>query len=240
MSKLSDEQKVEIVRRHQAGELVSELALEFGVVPTTILRYVKLAAEKDGLEPKPPEAEVKLTKTDAEILGKRIRQTLWKKEHGKKEKKMYTRWSMLVKEYRKHGGLNYGQAIIEAAKEFPCLERLVQEYDSTPIKKEKESTGEVQVEGRELSHRENLNWAIEAAGKFQRIREKPKSVPNDSAFYLYHLAIDEPKDFLGKFNQIEARGDDEQEKQQQIRKRGQRTIDEINDMLKTLEEEETE
>ena len=64
------------------------------------------------------------------------------------------------------------------------------------------------IEGKEQSYRENLSWAMEAAGKFLCTDQKPTECPNHSAYFLFKQAINEPKDFMAKVGQIESKNDD--------------------------------
>ncbi len=63
----------------------------------------------------------------------------------------------------------------------------------------------VECEGKELDYKDNLRWALEAAGEFIRTKSPIKSCPNNQAFYLYVQAIREPKDFLAKISAMEAK-----------------------------------
>lgn len=220
-SKLSDEQKAEVIKRYKAGESINLLGEEFGVGIATLVKYIKEADEKK--QPSISSAAIK-------DFAKRARQILWRQDHGR-EKRAYNRWDTLVKEFRKQGRLTYEEAIIEASRDFPCLNELFTAYKEKPRSKQPK---DIECEGREQSHRENLAWAINAAGKNLSENEKPKTCPNWTAYYLYRQAIEEPKDFLAKYTQIEAKGSDELEEQRRARKSGKRSIEEINEMLAVI------
>lgn len=154
----------------------------------------------------------------------------------------------MVEEFKTDGGMNPHQAIVQASKDFPCLKQLFREYNVGANDPHPEShpdiqhfgqpapMGSIENEEHELSHRENLAWAIDTAGKTLRTGEEPTSCPNDAAYYLYRQACDDPKDFFGKFTQVDIRGGDEQEEQRLARKSGERSIEDINKMLDTLVE----
>jgi len=59
--------------------------------------------------------------------------------------------------------------------------------------------------GIEQPYRVNLMWALEAAGNNLRTGKKPDTCPNNSAFFLYKQALDNPKEFSSKLCQIEAK-----------------------------------
>jgi hypothetical protein len=90
---------------------------------------------------------------------------------------------------------------------------------------------EIVSENRAQSHRENLAWAIDAAGRHLRTGEAPQIVPNNAAFFLYKQAIDEPKDFLTKVNQLELK---RTEQQNTHKKACEKTIAEIDDILAAM------
>jgi len=82
------------------------------------------------------------------------------------------------------------------------------------------------------SHRKNLQWAIKAAGKFLRTKQKPETCPNDAAFFLFMQAIDQPKEFMAKVTQIESKQEEEEEAD--IKKSCKRSIEEIEKILEKL------
>jgi hypothetical protein len=150
------------------------------------------------------------------------------------------------------GGYTKNQAIVRASKEYKCLKLLFREYDlklfdpnpeSHPdivhkqdIQPDKTLNGVI-CEGKQQSYKESLQWAIEAAGKFLRTNENPISCPCDAAYYLYQQAITEPKDFLGRVGQIEAKVAGESEDDKNIKREGKRSISEIESMLQELNNE---
>jgi hypothetical protein len=89
---------------------------------------------------------------------------------------------------------------------------------------------------KEQSYRENLRWAIDAAGEFHRTGKRPAICPNNSAWYLFIQATKDPKDFLGKIGQIESKGEDDSDKE--LRTSTQHSIEEINTFLEELLQEE--
>ncbi|KKK85200.1 hypothetical protein LCGC14_2775680 [marine sediment metagenome] len=89
----------------------------------------------------------------------------------------------------------------------------------------------------EQPFRENLAWAIQAAGLLLRTGEKPKECPNDSAFFLYSQACDDPKGFLGRFAQIEGKSVEDKE-DNELQKATKRSVAEIEEQLQMLKKED--
>jgi hypothetical protein len=184
---------------------------------------------------------------------KRCRSILWREDPGK-DKKTYNRYQRLIEEFMKDGGMTQDQAVVEAAKDFLCLKKVfrafdVSDYDphpeshpDTPAPETKRKFA-IRCEGKELSYRENLSWAMATGGKWLRKREageewEPKSCPNDQAYYLYVQAKEQSDKFLQRLGQVEAKGGDDGEDERLTRKSSKRAIDEIDAMLATLEEKE--
>jgi hypothetical protein len=98
--------------------------------------------------------------------------------------------------------------------------------------------GKVQSLGKEQTYRENINWAMTAAGSFLRTGEKPTVCPNDSAWFLYNQACDEPKDFLAKVGAVEKGAESAEDPE--IKKSTRKTLAEIETFLEKLDEENQE
>lgn len=153
------------------------------------------------------------------------------------------------------------QAAVMAAKEFTCLLDLFKEFDvsqfdpdptshqqvdrlagftsdhNKPEAERKTTTparDEIRITGIEGTLRENLNWAMEAAGRFLRTSESPRECPNDSAYYLYRRAVDEPKEFLMRLGQVEGKSADAG--QTGIKTETKRSVKELDQMLAAHEE----
>lgn len=243
-AKLTDEQRVEVAELYSLGRTLAELARQFEVSSSTIQKIVKKA------DVQKPKAERSTPGTSIKEFAKRARSILWRQDG--KVKGTYDSWKRKVEEFEKSRAMNPQQAIVQASKDFPCLKRLFREYDVSGYDPHPDSHPDIQhwgqkipldsieCENREQSFRENLSWAIETAGKYLRTGEHPTSTPNDGAYFLFKQACEQPKEFLGKFTQIEGRGDDGQEKRRRAREGGQRSIDEINEMLGALMEEKEE
>ncbi len=186
-------------------------------------------------------------------FAKRVKSALWRQDTGK-ERPKYDAWVKKVVELESSEGAGYthAQAIVQASKDYTCLFRLFREYDlsafdpnpdSHPqIRKFGESKSkdisEVICEGKKQPYRQSLNWALDNAGTYLRTGVEPVTCPNDIAWYLYEQAKAEPKDFLGKVNQVEMRGDSESEDVRNAKKSGRRSIAEIDMMLSELESED--
>lgn len=243
-AKLTDEQRTEVAELHILGKTHAELAKQFRVSPTTIQKTIKkIGFEKPKIDL--PAGQRSMPSAAIAEFAKRAKSILWRQDSGP-VRKSFDRWKRLVEELKTDGGCTYQQAVVQASKDFDCLKRLFREYsvndydphpDSHPGIEhwgQKVPMDGIENENREQSFRENLAWAIEAAGKYLRTNEMPVSTPNDGAYFLFRQACEQPKEFLGKFTQVEGRGDDEQERQRRTRESGQRSIDEINEMLRSL------
>ena len=90
-------------------------------------------------------------------------------------------------------------------------------------------------EGKKQTFRKDLAWAIQAAGLFLRTREAPFICPNDSAFFLYQQACDNPKDFMAKFAQIESRAENSKDSSK-ADKAAKLAISDIEEQLKALDD----
>jgi len=97
--------------------------------------------------------------------------------------------------------------------------------------------GECRSEEKQLSYRENLSWAVDAAGEFLRTGKLPRSAPNNAAFFLYEQAVKSPKEFLTKLNQLEAK---RTERDSSLKRACRLAIEEIDEMLASLGRESVE
>lgn len=242
LPKLSAEKRAEIAERYSLGETYYSLAKEFGVAATTIKKYVDAI---NARQEKPLGSQVTPAKAVSDF-AKRARSIMWRLD---KDRKSYKKWEDKVEDFKK-GGMNPKQAIVQASKDFPCLKKLFREYCVTEYDPHPGSHPDIhewgkpdpgqamECEERNQSTHENILWAIAAAGEFLRTNIPPEKCPNNAAFYLYRQACEEPKDFLGKFTQVDARSGDELNKQHLAKSGGERSISEINEMLNTLTEGE--
>jgi len=185
-------------------------------------------------------------------FAKRVRSVLWRQEPGNADKKTtYKSWQARVDWLRSPDGGDYtkSQAIVRASKEYRCLYQLFREYDLKDFDPNPEShpeiihqadvapdntLGGVICENKKQTYRENLQWAIDAAGKYQRTGEKPISCPCDAAYYLYQQAISEPKDFLGRVGQVESKDVGESAEEKDRKRSGKRSIKELEWMIQEL------
>ncbi len=90
----------------------------------------------------------------------------------------------------------------------------------------------------EQTFQENLEWAIQSAGLSLRTEKKPTQCPNDTAYFLYTQACEDPKGFLGRFAQIQGKMVGEKENEE-LQQEGKRAISEIEEQLQTLDATET-
>ncbi len=176
----------------------------------------------------------------------RVKSLLWGRKKGpKNDRPDYIRWENLVKELQEEEGVNRRQAIVNASLTFDCLSVIIADYNLSQYGVPNTSINAevtVSVSSRDVkqSYRENLRWAHDAAGKFMRIKEEPDDCPNDAAYYLYQQAIQDPKDFLGKVGQVEVKASSQEEIEENDRKQATKSIEEIDEMLATLEKENDE
>ncbi len=189
-------------------------------------------------------------------FSSRCRKVLWRQGSGK-ERRKYDEWEMRVKELEGAGGFSHGEAVVCASKDFPCLYKLFREYDVRDFDKNTESHPGIQHFGevaqsvidqdkmievvildKEMTYRENLEWAMSAAGEFLRLKKHPGLCPNNNAWFLYDMARENPKDFLMRVGQSEAKSTDGDERAS--KRAGQRSITELSTMLDELDQEERE
>lgn len=182
---------------------------------------------------------------------KRINKVLWNRGSGKTHVE-YDNFKARVAELEANSGYNHGQAVVTAAKEFPVLHKLFRDYDIREFNPNPEShpeihyyggtkkageaieAGDIIMEDTELSYRENLQWAMGAAGKFAREKRHPGVCPNDTAWFLYEMAISEPDKFLMRVGQVEVKASDADE-QRATSRASRRSIAELNRMLEDLD-----
>jgi hypothetical protein len=242
---LSDDQREEIADAVRRGESYNSLARKYDCSAKLIAKTAKqLGAEK----PPPKKAFDGRAITE---FSKRAKSILWRQEKGK-EHPSYDKWVERVGSLIDGAGMKKNEAIIQASKDFTCLRQLFREYDVTQfdphpeshpgIKKhgEKKQIEQVACENIKQSYRDSLRWAITAAGKHLRTGVGPSKVPCDAAWWLYQQAIEEPKDFMAKVSQIEAKADAEYEAERMARQVGTKSMAEIDEMLSELDRQENE
>lgn len=95
----------------------------------------------------------------------------------------------------------------------------------------------VESENVKQTYRQNLNWALEAAGEYLRTKRRPKKCPNNAAYFLYKQAIDDAKDFMTKVSGFEKGADNDDGSD--IKKSTRKSLLEIETFLETLDAEES-
>jgi hypothetical protein len=202
---------------------------------------------------KPPEIKQAVGAPFSDFVSA-VKSKLWAQDPGKKDEDhiTYNTFVARCRDLVANCDHNKNQAIVAAAKEQKCVASLFSKYDVSTHDKDPESHQHIQKYGDpprhskvecqniEQTYRENLRWANEAAGHLHRTGEEPVICPNDSAFLFYKMAIDEPKDFMGRMGQIESKGDAESAEKKNIRLSGAKAIAEIDGYLAELEAEEQE
>lgn len=244
-----------ICSRWQGGDTLTAIGRDHGVSPNRIKKILKELNAYDRIKAQPKRVVPRPGNgTDLKGFISAARSILWRQtkdgQHSEYDKWEKRRIALASDE---GGGLANGQAAVRASKEFKCLHRLFREFDVSQYDTNPESHPEIQqwgktsaaakeddvtFDGNELSYRENLHWAMEAAGQYLKDGKNPASAPNGSAWFFYRQAIDEPKDFMAKFGQMEAKASDASETS--ARKEARRTVAEIHEFLEALEGEENE
>jgi hypothetical protein len=245
--KFSPEVEKEIADKVAAGYSHYELMKEYETCRPVIARIVRESGVAKGK--KPSQTGRSITE-----FAKRAKSILWRQETGKNHPS-FDKWKARVEELEAGSGYTHAQCVVQASKDFPCLNRLFREYDMKAYDPHPESHPEIRqfetadtafngifCEGIQQSYRDSLRWAIDAAGAYLRTGKQPVKCPCDAAFYLYKQACEEPKDFMGKLGQIEVRGIGESEEDKNFKASSNKSIAELDGMLAELmwEEEENE
>ncbi len=246
-----------ICKRWQSGDTMTAIARDHGVKALKIRAILKelnafdrVKASPKPLPPRPGNG------TDLKNFTKSARSILWRQDTDGNHP-AFESWENRIAELASDegGGLAKGQAIVRASKDFRCLHRLfrdydVTEYDSSPeshpdIKQwgstgEEKSTAErvIEFSGEDFDYKGNLRWAMEAAGEYLSSKKYPEKAPNGIAFFFFKQAIDEPKDFMAKFGQMESKSIDPNN--DDLRKETRKSVSEIHSQLDELEREENE
>lgn len=174
---------------------------------------------------------------------KEAKKLLWAKSKAPGGKHPdYDSWKVRIAEINSQEKIGRNESILRASQECSCLAPLMNEYDfeSYSIAGSPNITeGEVGTICLNIkqTYRENLRWALNAAGEEQRSRVKPVECPNNSAWYLYIQAIQDPKDFLQKLGQVESKVLESELELEDGKRYSKRSIIELDEQLATLEEE---
>ena len=241
-TKLSEGEKASISERYACGEGMKTLAREFKVCVASIAKYCR----KESRKGKPLSEQLNTPATLFRKFGQSVRLILWR-QVNEGRRNLLEQWDARVLEL-KEGGLLDKQAIVMASKDFHCLHPLflqypVNEFDPDPdshphihMHGEEIKLDGIECEGKELTHAQNLMWAMNAAGDYLRTKEPPEKCPNNSAYFLYRQAIDDSDKFMAKYQQMAL--DKSRNPEDDSLKRGsQKSIEEIGLMLDTLGEE---
>lgn len=157
----------------------------------------------------------KIPATAFREFQKRCRSILWRADGGRAEKPTYDKWQARIKELMDlDSELKQEEATVRASKEFPILLRLFKEYDLTefdpnpdlfPVKAATDEDDEDVVPCADLEQTwlDDLRWANQAAGRRLRTGKDPSSCPNDRAWWLYRMALEESKEFFNRLQQAE-------------------------------------
>ena len=242
-TKLSEGEKISIAERYACGEGMKTLAREFKVCVASIAKYCR----KENRKEKPLSEQQNTPSTLFKKFAQSVRLVLWRE--NKTRKLLYEQWEKRVLEL-KQDGMGDKQAVVMASKDFHCLHPLflqypVNEFDPDPdshphihMHGEEVKMDGMECEEHELTHAENLQWAINAAGIHHRTHEPPKKCPNNSAYFLYRQAIDDGDKFMAKYQQMMLdKAKNPNSGDESIKRGAQKSIAEISSMLDTLGEE---
>jgi hypothetical protein len=238
---LSPDEWEEAIERYKSGEKVQDLAKDFRVSTGTMgsgLRTQQIQKEIGSIRDK------NLSKFASEA-----RSILWRVDSGKDEKHpLYHEWKDRVHKFQTRHKCSYGAAVIQATKFYRKCWKLflkydVEQFDKYPeshpavtqyksqLLKDGVSKNRMKNEGIDQGHKDNLAWAIAAAGEEARTGVPPESCPNDAAYFLYQQAIASPEAFLARFTSIESKTSG---KDEPGRLTAKRAVEEINGLLSTL------
>jgi len=123
-----------------------------------------------------------------------------------------------------------GDTITEIARDLGLTETTVRKHCSQGCQN---NSNRVESEGKQQTYRENLAWALNAAGEYMRTKARQKTCPNDSAWFLYCAALEEPKDFLAKVSAVEKSADDTEGKE--FKRSTRKSLEEIERFLEDLD-----
>ncbi len=249
--KLNVHQRIAVVEQWQRGTAQNRLAAEYGVAVATITKIINDAGLKRYGDEPDLLSDLEEPKKELSQYAKFVRdakEILRAQTFDGKGVDSHTTWMNWVESLQSEG-FTRPQAVVQGSKAFACLRLLYMKYDiwdfdikpdSHPdVKhkrdmKESEKSKVVPNEGRELSYRENIRWAAAAAGRWFREKKQPESTPNDTAWFLYVMAQDAPKDFGAKLSQVESKDIGEGEDERLIKREGLRMIKQLDDMLEEL------
>jgi len=202
-------------------------------------------------------ARSKAKSEDYQSFVKQVRSSLWRHDGGSKIE--YNRWGALVKRLASRGPYTEQEAVIEASKDFPLLHRLFREFDvkaddlhlgSNPrihhlvdiqaerLNGENLTHPDIQCDERETSYKDQIEWALARAGEHAATGREPDFCPNWGSYYLYVQARDNNKEFMSRLGQIQTKREEDSDEKKLNKKNTKRSIDEINEMLDSLDSEE--
>ena len=239
----------EIIERLRSGEQLQHLAQEFGVDESAL----GLGLKERGLFNNAKGRSLEIRDVNLRDFASNARRILWRFSRARGKHVLYDTWKARVKEFRERHSCSYESAVVQASKEVGCLGKLFQKYNVEEFDKypnshphitkykqhsaaEKDSPKAVS-ENIEQSYKENLSWAISAAGEHKRTNVPVRRCPNDEAFFLYQQALEDPKGFLARFSTAEAKITDTDASDRLSTKRA---TDEIDGLLSTILDDDPE
>jgi len=167
----------------------------------------------------------------------------------------YKAWEQEIEKLlEQHEDWSRDEALVLACKNYKQLAELFKVYDvsiydkfpdlhpnikrSAPVQVEDDNCRPIPVcENLNMSHREQLRWALDAAGQYAAAGIEPESCPCWGAYYLYLQAQDNPKEFMTKLASSEAKVDQQAEFADSIRSSSRKSVTEIDEILTMIDEQ---
>ena len=237
--KISDEKRIEVCKRWQAGEKAAELASEFGVSSNTIyaiLKRNKITASASGKN---------TASREVSEFAKRVRSILWRTD-----KRRYEKWQQKVASLETDGGMSRREAIVQASKDYTELRKLFREFNVSDYDPNEDSHAGIEHKsspsvrkgipytGEKLTQLDSLRWASTSAGHYLNTGSPPDKAPNAECFFYYRMALDEPREFMSRMVQLFARYDESTAEEKRVKRDTEMAVDEIMRNLTLLEKED--
>lgn len=237
--KLTEENIKEIVERNLKGETQTGLAEKFNVSRGTIGKHLIRECKKREIKEKREELQQEMESLDVQEeaaknfipSGDNSARTRTPASREASVRTLTAQIASIKKSVEtKLPPLSIDESVVvsnkdDGAKKF----RNKKLEEAARSKKITEEISKIICLNVEQPFRQNLLWAIKAAGLYNRTEKGPEECPNDTAFFLYKQACDNPKDFLGRFASVESKINDEDDSV--LEKESKKTVAEIEEFL---------
>lgn len=212
-----------------------------GIQASTLNRWIDKFGESLHEEKEP----VRIESNDVQELVGRVQDALMSSSQEK-----YEGWITRVAHFQAKG-YSLEEAQVCATKEIESCKYILADYDVRHLDRDPDSHTDVAYKGdanrsrvvclnKDINYRGCMRWAAANAGMYMRTKVHPSEVPSDLAFFLYNMALDEPKDFAAKLNQTESREDTETQLEKDTRKQTDRSVAEIDRWLNEIDKQRKE